>query len=221
MATKQTVEDLTAIPGEKKTRKQKSAEHKQLYDEVKKEEAQLAAKPKEQAIEGEVVSNSNMGRPSIFDQAIADEFCANIAAGESMRTACKPAHMPARATIFNWLRTNQDFLDQYTRAKVESADAMLEDIFDIADDGQNDYMETTYGDQSIYRINPEALQRSKLRVETRKWAMAKLQPKKYGDKLDLTSGGEALPTPLLGSLSRQPDEENTTNDINFIPDGAQ
>lgn len=40
------------------------------------------------------------------------------------------------------------------------------------------------------------MQRSRLRVDTRKFLMAKMKPKKYGDKVDLTSGGEKI-QPLL------------------------
>jgi hypothetical protein len=70
---------------------------------------------------------------------------------------------------------------------------MAEDILDIADDGTNDWIEREREDGSTFEvINNEVIQRSKLRVETRKWLMAKTKPKKYGDKLDLTSAGEKL-----------------------------
>lgn len=210
MATKSQPTNLTDIPGEvKKTRKQKKAENSQRNVEIP--AAEIETVRKEQALDGEIINKT--GRPSIFTEEIAAELCAHLAMGESLRTACKPAHMPSVATVFNWFKAYPTFLEQYERAKREAADMMAEDILDISDDGQNDYMEMTYGDQSIYRINPEALQRSKLRVDTRKWLMSKLQPKKYGDKLDLTSGGEALPTPLLGGLASKALPENTNDDI--------
>lgn len=108
-------------------------------------------------------------------------------------------------TIFSWLRTHDEFLKQYTRAKEESADAMAEDVLDIADDGTNDYMTITKGGQEYEVVNSEALQRSRLRVDTRKWLMAKMKPKKYGDKIDMTTNGKDLPTPLFGGMSK-PDE---------------
>ncbi len=51
-----------------------------------------------------------------------------------MRTVCKPESMPSMQTVFSWLRTLPDFLEQYTRAKQESADALVEEMIDIADD---------------------------------------------------------------------------------------
>jgi hypothetical protein len=93
--------------------------------------------------------------------------------------------MPDCATVFRWIRVKEGFREQYTRAKEESADALLEETLDIADDGSNDWMESNDPNNPGYRANGEHVQRSRLRVDTRKWAMSKLKPKKYGDKLDL------------------------------------
>jgi hypothetical protein len=82
--------------------------------------------------------------------------------------------MPSTVTVFSWLRTHEEFLNQYTRAKEESADALTDEMLDIADDVEGDS------------------QRDRLRVDTRKWIASKLKPKKYGDKLEHdVSGGLA------------------------------
>ena len=71
---------------------------------------------------------------------------------------------------------------------------MAEEIQDIADDSSNDWIEIEKRDGTSYEIvNKEAVLRSRLRVDTRKWLMSKLKPKKYGEKLDLTSGGDKIP----------------------------
>ena len=98
--------------------------------------------------------------------------------------------MPSPATVFKWMREHPDFLKQYARACDERTEAMSEDILDIADDGENDYMTIKRGDQEYEVVNREAIQRSQLRVETRKWLMAKMKPKKYGDKLEVDNTGE-------------------------------
>lgn len=124
-----------------------------------------------------------MGRPSDYTVEIADRICARLADGTSLRTICLSEDMPDRTTVYRWLRTNEDFRNQYACAKEDSADALMEDILDIADDGTNDWM--TVRDQKTgeeYQIlNKEHVARSKLRVESRKWAASKLKPKKYGD----------------------------------------
>lgn len=93
--------------------------------------------------------------------------------------------MPDASTIFRWLAKDDDFCDRYTRAKAISADHMEEDMLDIADNGENDWMERndSEGENIGWQVNGEHIQRSRLRIETRKWLMSKLKPKKYGDKL--------------------------------------
>ena len=131
------------------------------------------------------------GRPSTYTQEIADEICAGLAEGKSLRTVCSADHLPALRTIFNWLSTKEDFLHQYTRAKEESADALTDEMLDIADDGSNDWMANNSDEEGKlnYQINGEHIQRSRLRIETRKWLSSKLKPKKYGDKITTEHAG--------------------------------
>lgn len=134
-----------------------------------------------------------MGRPTEYTQQLADRICEELSLGFSIRTVCKPDEMPAISTFFRWMRENEEFQKQYARAKQEAADAMAEDILDIADDGTNDWMEAQRKDGSTYyKPDYETIQRSKLRVETRKFLMAKMKPKRYGEKIDVTSDGEKL-----------------------------
>ena len=135
-----------------------------------------------------------MGRPEIYTPQIANEICKEIAtSSKSLRTICDNENMPCVATVLNWLKEDKDgFLAQYTRAKAEQADYLIEEMIDIADDGSNDFMTITKGDQEYEVENKEVTSRSKLRVETRKWIASKLKPKKYGDKVDVTSMGEKV-----------------------------
>ena len=132
------------------------------------------------------------GRPSSYTMEVADRICAELASGISLRTVCKADDMPSAQTVFSWMRAYPEFLEQYTRAKEESADSLIEESLDIADDGTNDWMEKhdSNGECIGYQLNGEHVQRSKLRIETRKWMASKLKPKKYGDKIDLNHGGE-------------------------------
>lgn len=141
-----------------------------------------------------------IGRPTIFTKELADQICEQLAMGKSMRTVCRDERMPAMSTIFSWLRTNEDFLEQYARAKEESADALVDEMIEIADDGSNDLMTITKGRTDYEVENKEVTNRSKLRVDTRKWIASKLKPKRYGDKLDLTSGGRAIKSPAIISV---------------------
>lgn len=109
--------------------------------------------------------------------------------------------MPCVATVFNWFRKYPEFLEQYARAKQESADAFIEEMQDIADDGTNDWMERHNADgKSVgWQLNGEHVQRSRLRIDTRKWIASKLKPKKYGDKIELAGDPSA---PLVHKIER-------------------
>ena len=133
------------------------------------------------------------GRPTDYTKDIADKICEQLAMGISMRTVSRDDSFPAMSTMFKWLREHKEFSEQYEKAKQESTDAMAEDILDIADNGTNDWIERENKDGSTYEVvNNDAIQRSRLRVDTRKWLMAKMRPKKYGDHIDVTSGGEKV-----------------------------
>lgn len=140
----------------------------------------------------ETITGNQKGRPEKYSPELASRICAELAQGASLRTVCKPEDMPCVATIFNWFRKYPDFLEQYARAKEESADAMAEEILDIADNGTNDWMEKTdkEGNAIGWQFNGEHVQRSRLRIDTRKFLMAKMKPKRYGDKVDVNVGGQ-------------------------------
>lgn len=114
-----------------------------------------------------------------------------VAEGESVRSIARDPEMPAMSTIFKYLAQDTAFAEQYARACEMRADAKFEEMFEIADDGSNDWMEKSYGENSPpgWQLNGEHVQRSRLRVDTLKWALARMNPKKYGDKLDLNHGG--------------------------------
>lgn len=94
--------------------------------------------------------------------------------------------MPSATTIFNWLldKRHKDFLEQYETARNVQAEMMFEELLEIADDGSNDYIERETKDGDTYEVlNSEHVQRSRLRVDTRKWYLSKVLPKKFGDKI--------------------------------------
>lgn len=133
------------------------------------------------------------GRPTEYNPEIADRICEKIATSSiGLKHILKEDGMPSQSTVYNWLRIHPEFLEKYTRAREDQADFMAEEILDIADDGSNDLMTIVKGDESYEVENKEVVNRSKLRVEARKWIASKLKPKKYGDKVDLTSDGDKI-----------------------------
>ena len=130
------------------------------------------------------------GRPSLYSPDLAAAICAELADGRSLRSVCRDEGMPDARTVFRWLAAHEEFRQQYARAKEESADALVEDILDIADDGRNDWMERAGDDAGAgWVLNGEHVQRTKVRIDARKWIAAKLKPKKYGDKVQQELSG--------------------------------
>ena len=138
---------------------------------------------------------AKIGRPTGYTQDIADTICKRISQGESVRTICKDKTMPDAGTVYNWLLDKDlvSFFKQYARAKDTQAELMFDELLEIADDGSNDLMTIEKGDVAYEVENKEVVNRSRLRVDTRKWYLSKVLPKKYGDKIDVTSGGKPLP----------------------------
>lgn len=120
---------------------------------------------------------------------IYNRICERIADGESLRAVCRDPQMPDKSTFFRYMRENPLVRDQYTRATDQRCVTLAEDAIDISDDGSNDWMAENDPENPGYRLNGEHVQRSKLRVETRKWFLSKLQPKVYGDKSSVELSG--------------------------------
>lgn len=137
--------------------------------------------------------NQGMGRPTRFCQPVADSICQRIAGGQSLRTICEAADMPVRSTVHRWLAKDRGgFRDQYARACEARAERYAEEIVEIAD-------------------TEEDPQRARVRVDARKWVASKLLPRKYGHRVDVTSGGEPVRRNPMEELGRIADQLNALN----------
>lgn len=128
-----------------------------------------------------------MGRPSTYDSVKAAEICRRLAFGESLRKICREDDMPPLTTVIEWNLDNREgFSEQYARARKMQAEVLADELVEICDDGSNDYMQTKHGPV----LDAEHVQRSRLRVDTRKWYLSKVLPKIYGDKITQEHTGE-------------------------------
>jgi hypothetical protein len=141
-------------------------------------------------------TRKKMGRPTKYTDEITYEICDLLAGGVSLKKISDMPHMPTRATMYKWMDEHGDFLNRYTRAKQDCADYMVDEMLEIADDGTNDYNERfdKNGEVMGWQVNHEHVNRSRLRVDARKWIAAKLKPLKYGEKISSEiSGPEGKP----------------------------
>ena len=127
-----------------------------------------------------------MGRPTLYSQELADLICSRVATSTLGLTRLCELHddLPDKTTIYLWRYKYPDFSNQYAQAKLKQADLLAEECLEIADDATNDWMEnfSDDGDSIGYKLNGEHVQRSRLRIDTRKFLAAKLLPKQYGEK---------------------------------------
>ena len=126
-----------------------------------------------------------MGRPSKYSEKLSNEILGQLAEGKSLRKICSQKEMPNISTVLKWRNEDEEFSKQYTHARELQAFGILDELLDIADDGKDDLIHTENGTKP----NSEVLQRSKLRIDTRKWFLSKMLPKVCGDKLDLDVKG--------------------------------
>ncbi len=128
------------------------------------------------------------GRPSRYTPELAAVICERLAEGETLRSVCRDQAMPDKATVLRWLgdKTKADFRDQYAHARDMQADALFDEALEIADDVSGDWFTDKDGRKVL---DHEHVQRSRLRVDTRKWAAGKMAPKRYGDKVQHTGDG--------------------------------
>ena len=142
--------------------------------------------------------NRGKGHPILYTLEKSERICKLLAGGWPLTQICRLPEMPTYPTIMNWLWDESDFkenfLYRYKLARDQQADYMADEIVDICDNSRNDYMERERKDGTKGQVmRPENVQRSRLRVDARKWMAAKLKPKKYGDSMSLTGkGGEEL-----------------------------
>ena len=126
---------------------------------------------------------------STYTQAIADEICELLAQGQSLVTICKADHMPTRKCVNEWRDKYPDFGISYARAREDQADYLAEEILSISD--ESEVYAKYQGDDVTLELSGVAVQRNRLRADSRKWYASKLNPRKYGDKTILSGDEEA------------------------------
>ncbi len=144
-----------------------------------------------------------MGRPPIYDKAKADELCLLIATtSKGLQTLCKMPGMPSFTTVFSWLSKQdevadyKDFANNYARAREAQADFLASQTVELSDEERR--TDTVFqGGEASGVTSSDNTQRTRLQIDARKWMASKLAPKKYGDKLDVTSEGSKLTSSLL------------------------
>ena len=121
-----------------------------------------------------------------YTPEFAAEVCRRMSEGDSLRQVCRDNGVP-ESTVRQWVRDNpDDFASQYQAARVLQVESWSDLIVELSN--RDD-------------LEPND---KRLRVDTLKWLMSKLAPKRYGERL-LVAGDAENPLQVkqvsLSSLS--------------------
>ena len=115
------------------------------------------------------------------------EILAHIEKGKGLNTICKADDwLPSESVFRYWCDSDPDLAAKYARAREVRAEVIFEECLAIADSQEGDVVAGADGNE---QVNHDVINRARLRIDTRKWMLGKMQPKIYGDKLDLNHGG--------------------------------
>jgi hypothetical protein len=115
-----------------------------------------------------------------YTPELAAEIIERLADGETLRTICRDDHIPTERSVRRWAMADiEGFAARFSQARELGYLAMADEILEVADDGRNDWTKDDEG----YKVNGENIARSRLRVDTRKWILAKCLPKVFGEKI--------------------------------------
>ena len=130
-----------------------------------------------------------IGEYHYYTPELGRRICERMSKGELLLQICRDPDMPDRNSVVGWCLEHPEFDALYLRAREALLDHWSEEIVTISEDGSNDWMEREIGKgripETVFR--GEAVQRSRLRVDTRKWLLSKLRPETYGEsqRIDL------------------------------------
>lgn len=162
-----------------------------------------------------------MSRPSTYTQEMADLICERIADGESLRAICADEDAPSKSTVCRWLGQNEQFRDQYARAREAQADALFDEILHIADTPETGVRVKVSEDGKVETTKEDMLGHRRLQIDARKWMASKLQPKKYGEKLELAGDPSAPLIPVLNVTIGKPGPVASSQAGGSATDGSE
>ena len=143
----------------------------------------------------------SLGRPVIFSDAVMRAICDRLAEGQMLKDICRAPGMPSERAVRQRVVDDEVFHARYQRAKEQSNEVMEDEIREISDDSSGDM---TIDEKGRPVVDHENINRSRLRVDARKWILAKRNPARWGDSQRITGILEvAQQRPDLSKLSPQ------------------
>lgn len=161
-----------------------SAEEKALArDERNKaqaeEEAKVWGEIRKKAADNVEVYKAKRGRPTVMTEEVQTEILDRLTAGQSLSAICALDHMPNPSVLYYFMERSPSFAEKYARACGGLATMLFMDALAIADNDSRDII--TDPQTGEIMLNNTAVQRDRLRIDTR-FRMASKLSGKYADK---------------------------------------
>lgn len=143
-----------------------------------------------------------------LDDAMFDAICDQLANGKTLLQICRDDGMPGASTVRRWVqRGSKETRAKYASARELGIETLADEIVEIADDSSQDEKEIENGRGETYTVmNREFAERSKIRIDARKWMLSKLAAHTYGDKIEHSGeikGGGTVFTLHIGEGSKE------------------
>jgi len=123
------------------------------------------------------------GRPTTYNDVIADAICQEIAIGRSLLAITDDPKFPSENTVYRWKNQYPEFREKYMRAREDQAEHYAAEIIALADTPVVAEKRTIKADGSEEVVIGDAVDRTRLQIDARKWYASKLAPKVFGDKV--------------------------------------
>lgn len=114
------------------------------------------------------------GRPTDYNQEIAEMILDKLADGKPMKVICKEEGMPCYMSVLRWQRRHPEFGDLVARAKIDGTHALADECIEIADEKKADPAD------------------KRVRIDTRLRLIGKWNATIYGDKVAV-GGSDDMP----------------------------
>lgn len=121
-------------------------------------------------------------------EEVIEAILALVDDGKSLRQACKEIDFP-RKTFEGWVDADEKLAAQYERARANRADKLFEEILFIADTPQIGTVETVK-EWGVEVQTKDMIDHRRLQIDSRRWMLGKMAPKRYGDRVELEHSGE-------------------------------
>lgn len=132
------------------------------------------------------IEKRKRGGPAKRTPELETEICERLSEGEPLRQICRDAHMPNFTCVYDWMHADPDFSQRIARAREKGEEAIAQECMAIADTPLIGEEITRKADGGIEVKQVDMLGHRKLQIWTRLQLLAKWNPRRWGDKTELT-----------------------------------